>query len=116
MGFILAHLHANHESGLSNQMQNSRSMGPEYAPSSVVEIQGDEVASKLTQSQCSAGSSNGAIGMEWLTADKKPLSNLETLLRFLQQKRVGNSICFFTSPPYSTAPVVGSTVPRVIDS
>ena len=31
MGFILAHLHANHESGLSNQLQNSRSMGPEYA-------------------------------------------------------------------------------------
>ena len=31
MGFILAHLHANHKSGLSNQLQNSRSMGPEYA-------------------------------------------------------------------------------------
>ncbi len=31
MGFILAHLHANHESGLSNQLQNSRSMGPDYA-------------------------------------------------------------------------------------
>ena len=31
MGFILANLHANQNNGLSNQMQNSRSVGPKYA-------------------------------------------------------------------------------------
>ena len=30
MGFILVHLHANH-SGLSNMMQNSKALGPDYA-------------------------------------------------------------------------------------